>query len=382
MEDKYIACMLLHATGDAIGFKNGEWEFNHNTSNFDVSYVLEIVYEFIDLGGINHLSTKDWKISDDTIMHMKTAETLLEEYTSLNTYGNILKKKYIEAYNKLEKEPFRIPGLALMKYLKRLKEGGKWNDTPYDYMAGGSGASMRTSCIGLAYYGEDNRTKLIQVAIESSRITHNSATGYLGGMTSALFTAYALEGIPTNFWPYMLMELFDTGVIEDIIIKSGRGKDNYYNDSNTFINKWKHYINDKFDDERIPIKRRLSRNLVFRGKYYFDNYSYKEALNPGSGGDDSVIIAYDCLIDSNNSWEKLAIYSMMHVGDTDTTGCIAASWWGAVNGFYDVPDINYKNLECKDELIKLGKMLYKKYSKNIVKIRRDNDKKYSDMDNE
>jgi hypothetical protein len=53
-----------------------------------------------------------------------------------------------------------------------------------------------------------------------------------------------------------------------------------------------------------------------------------------------------------------------------------------VNGFYDVPEINYKNLECKDELTKLGKMLYKKYSKNIVKIRRDNDKKYSDMDNE
>ena len=27
MEDKYISCMIMHAIGDTIGYKNGKWEF-------------------------------------------------------------------------------------------------------------------------------------------------------------------------------------------------------------------------------------------------------------------------------------------------------------------------------------------------------------------
>ena len=54
---------------------------------------------------------------------------------------------------------------------------------------------------------------------------------------------------------------------------------------------------------------------------------------------------------------------MMHMGDTDTTGCIAGAWRGALYGFEGVPEINLKNLEYKDILEKLGKGLYKKYYK-------------------
>ncbi len=373
MEEHYIATMILHAVGDAIGFKNGEWEFNHDATKVTVEYTLELLYEYIELGGINHLSTKDWKVSDDTILHMKTAEALLENFNSMHTYGNILTEKYIEGYKQLLKEPDRYPGIATMKYLKMLNEGGKWDETPYDYNAGGSGAAMRTSCIGLAFYGVENRAKLIQVAIETSRITHNSAVGYLGGMTAALFTAFGLEGIPIVKWPFLLIEMFDNEVVSRIILESKRGKETYYKDVNIFLNKWKLYITDKFDDKGIPIYRRLNKNLVFRGKYYHDNFSYdKDVLNPGGGGDDSVIIAYDALLDAGDSWEKLVIYSMVHVGDSDTTGCIAASWWGATYGFYDVPEINYKDLEYRKELEDLGKKLYKKYGKDIAKIRKEN----------
>lgn len=365
MEERYIACLVLQSLGDTIGFKNGEWEFKNFSKNVPLDYTNEILYEFIDLGGINHLDVKKWNASDDTIMHMRTAEALLENFNSLNTFANILKEKYIEAFKQLKEEKNRYPGVALMKYLKELSDGTEWDAIPYDFKAGGSGASMRTSCIGLAYHGINNREKLIQISIEASRITHNSAVGYLGGMTSALFTAFAIEDLEINLWPFELLKIFENNLVENYIKKTGRGVSEYDKDSHIFINKWKTYIDDKFDENKKPIKRKTTRNLVFRGKYYYDNYSFKQegVFFPGSGGDDSVIIAFDCLLDAGNSWEKLVIYSMMHIGDTDTTGSIAASWWGALKGFQDVPPINYENLEYKNKLIKLGKELYEKYYK-------------------
>ena len=369
MEERYIACMVLHALGDTIGFKNGEWEFNYQDPTRELIHISleitnEILYEFISLGGINHLDVKGWKISDDTIMHIETAKSLLESFNSMNKLGKILKKNYLSVVKILleDKGLVRLPGETLIQGLERLDYGGNWDDMEYNFYAGGSGASMRSSVIGLAFHGENNRDKLIQVAIESSRITHNSTTGYLGGLVSALFTAYAIENKPVEKWGFLLMEMFDNGVVENYIKKSERGYEDYKRDSTVFINKWKIYLEDKFDPSGHVIERKSSRNIVWRGKYYMEKFSNNKSFI-GSGGDDSVIISYDCLIDAGNSWEKLVIYSMMHIGDTDTTGCISGSWWGAKNGFMDVPKINYKNLESKDELISLGKKLYNKYGK-------------------
>ncbi len=361
MEDRYKACLILHAVGDTIGFKNGEWEFKQGYTEKP----LEKLYEYVDLGGINHIPKKGWIVSDDTILHIKTAEAILENFDTINKLGEILKKKYIVAYEQFYKEglKLRFPGITTLNSIKRLKGGGNWDDMPYDINAGGSGASMRTLCIGLAFHGPENRFKLIQMSIESSRITHNSTVGYLGGMTSALFTAFAIENIDILKWPGLLMDLLTKGIVATYIKKSNRGYDEYVNDSHIFINKWKRYMEDKFDENGKPIKRRSTRNLVYRTKYYYDNFGFiKEGhYFPGSGGDDSVIIAYDCLLDAEDSWEKLVIYSMLHGGDTDTTGSIAAGWWGALKSFSDVPPVATENLEYKDLLEKLGKQLYKKF---------------------
>lgn len=362
MEDIYIACLVLHAAGDTIGFKNGEWEFKkgHITDR-----IFEKIYEFVDYGGINFIPKKDWRVSDDTILHMKNAYALLEDFETVNSFGKILTKKYIEAYDQFLKEglEYRYPGITTMENFKKLKEGTKWDEMHYYLEAGGSGASMRSLCIGLAFYGEENRQKLIQMAIESSRMTHNSTVGYLGGMTSALFTAYAIEGIDIKKWPLMLMDLFTDDVIKNYIRKAKRGYQEFMRDQDIFIDKWKRYMEDKFDEKGNPIKRRSTKNLIFRSKYYWDNFGYKKKAHffPGSGGDDSVIIAYDSLLDAEDSWEKLVFYSMLHAGDTDTTGCIAAGWRGAIMGFADIPEIIFKNLEYKDELKKIGQDLYKKY---------------------
>jgi ADP-ribosylarginine hydrolase len=63
---------------------------------------------------------------------------------------------------------------------------------------------------------------------------------------------------------------------------------------------------------------------------------------PGSFGVDSVIIAYDALLGCNRDWRELMLRAAIHGGDSDSTACIAASWFGALYGFEGVSKNNYE----------------------------------------
>lgn len=71
-----------------------------------------------------------------------------------------------------------------------------------------------------------------------------------------------------------------------------------------------------------------------------------------------MIIAYDALLSAEDSWEDLVVKSALHGGDSDTTGAIAGALWGALYGFYKVPEVNFKNLEYKDRLENVAQQLY------------------------
>lgn len=51
--------------------------------------------------------------------------------------------------------------------------------------------------------------------------------------------------------------------------------------------------------------------------------------------------------------------AMFHAGDSDSTGVIAAAWFGALFGYAGVPECNYSNLEYRKRLEEQGQKLYK-----------------------
>mgnify|MGYP001145889134 CR=1 FL=1 len=79
---------------------------------------------------------------------------------------------------------------------------------------------------------------------------------------------------------------------------------------------------------------------------------------PGACGDDSVIIAYDALLGAGDNWEELMLRGALHGGDCDSTGTIAAAWFGALYGFIDVPLSHYEQVEKRSELDDLAQQLY------------------------
>jgi ADP-ribosylarginine hydrolase len=375
MEERYIATVVLHAVGDMIGFKNGEWEFNFNkkTSDITLNTNNEILYDFISLGGINDIDFSKWWVSDDTIMHLVVIDSLLEYQTDNNFDSfykymhGLMKGAYLHMVEDEKNGKHRFMGDVTQRYIKKLSPNTDKilkdaRHMPYDPMSGGAGAAMRTSCIGLAYNGEENRNKLIELSIESSRMTHNSPIGYLGGLTVALFVAFAIEGIDLYEWPYKLLEILESDKSKQFIRKNTNYEEDEIHDYETYISYWQRYIDTRFDDN-IPIKTRAHANIIYRIRYHYNNFTAdnSKSMTVGDTGYSAPIMAYDALLDCDKKWEPLIVYSALHIGDSDTVACIACSWFGALYGFKNIPESNIKYLEFKKDLFDNGKKLYKKY---------------------
>lgn len=363
--DKCICIFLLHALGDTIGFKNATWEFNYKNDDEDetLDVVSEFIYEFIDLGGVNGIDLKDWIISDDTLYHMAIGKSMLnyngkvDDEFILNVKNNL-----IEMHNRMDIEEktsgiFRFPGKTTSKYIQKFTETQDARHYKYDPMTGGNGAALRSLCIGIALYKEEQIDELIDVSIQTGKMTHNSPTGFLAGFTIAYFISLAMRNINIIKWPFMMLELLESDKIKKYINMTNNGEMFDYVE---YIRYWRRYIDTRFVNEK-PVKLRSTSNMMFRVRYYFDNFVRDtKATIIGGSGYCAVIMAYDAVLDCDGKWEKLIFYAILHPGDSDTTGAIAGGMYGALYGYGDVP----KNMMCcieeKDTIIDIANKMYQK----------------------
>ncbi|XP_011789346.1 PREDICTED: protein ADP-ribosylarginine hydrolase-like protein 1 [Colobus angolensis palliatus] len=110
--EKFKAAMLLASVGDALGYRN--------VCKENSAVGMKIQEELQRSGGLDHLvlSPGEWPVSDNTIMHMATAEALTTDYWCLDDLYREMVRCYVEIVEKLPErrpDPATIEGCAQLK---------------------------------------------------------------------------------------------------------------------------------------------------------------------------------------------------------------------------------------------------------------------------
>ena len=362
MKRRFQACMVLAGVGDALGYGNGSWEFNPSG--------VTIHEEAKRLGGVENIQIEyHSRVSDDTVMHMATAHALVSyEWQDHDNLLHVMAREYIDCMRDMNG---RAPGVTCSSSVRQLTPfKPKGYHIIFNPRGGGCGAAMRAAPIGLYYWRPEQIDCLLEVAIESGRMTHNHPTGYLGSLATALFVSYAVQKKPLREWGVGLMQTLP--MAKEFIESSGRDLEENCQNWDYFETQWKNFLmRRKIEDGKSePVFDYNDTSVKERDAFY------KELSFDGTGGasgHDAPMIAYEALLGSLKSniidasptqkrrqWVELCKRSMLHGGDSDSTGIIAAACWGAMEGFSGVPENHYKTLEYRDELVSLGDELFDK----------------------
>uniref|UniRef100_A0A8B9N8L2 [Protein ADP-ribosylarginine] hydrolase n=1 Tax=Accipiter nisus TaxID=211598 RepID=A0A8B9N8L2_9AVES len=198
--EAYEAAMVLSGVGDALGYRGGRWEYCTSGP--------QIHAELAELGGLEAITLEppEWPVSDDTVLHLATAEGLATDT------GEGPQERASPSYPRPTVERvFGGGGGAVIPLGCMPVPWGGGLEVPVINLGlhgGGPGVDKGGGMgIGTRYPHARELPTLIRVSIESGRMTHHHPTGYLGALAVALFGALGARGEPPERWGAELLRV-------------------------------------------------------------------------------------------------------------------------------------------------------------------------------
>src|SRR6185312_4091761 len=90
-KERFRACILLAAVGDAMGYCGTKFEFDLN--GFHIHQTLDEITKGKGIPGLE-IKLPGWPVSDDTVMHVATAQALLDQEDGFEL-GCAFSKRYV-----------------------------------------------------------------------------------------------------------------------------------------------------------------------------------------------------------------------------------------------------------------------------------------------
>lgn len=328
MIDKYKACLIGGAIGDALGYAV---EFKSEPE----------IFGQYEKNGITDYELRNGKaiVSDDTQMTLFTADGMIRGYYTgsyTDSVYNSYKEWYITQTVTMHNNNYRSwlmeipelwnrrsPGMTCMSEISSGIKGSVRN--PINDSKG-CGGIMRTAPIGLFFKNTIMISMTDMLASEISAITHGHELGYI---PSATF-AHIINLISHS----------------DISLKDA------------IMNSISH-TKKLFDDTgHISYFCKLINKAVrLAGKNINDLDAIHE---PGEGwvAEETLAIAVYCALKYENDFEKAVVVSVNHNGDSDSTGAVTGNIMGAYLGMNAIPEKFLENLELKDVISEIAEDLY------------------------
>ncbi|MBD5559365.1 MAG: ADP-ribosylglycohydrolase family protein [Clostridia bacterium] len=342
MRDRFRACLLGGAVGDALGYTVKFWSEDTIRQKYGADGITD--YELDE--GIA-------RISDDTQMTLFTANGLLlaEEDNAredLDRYG--WRERISEAYadwlrtqqgqegglkswlnNLPELNVRRAPGGTCLAYLAPGSMGSMReprNDSK------GCGGVMRVAPVALYFHSitDEERLQADLVAAEAAAITHGHELGY----------------IPAAVLVHMLQDiLYRDFSVRDALHDAMSAAQTLFSPKDD-----EPAVNSRYAPTRPARHLDQLLQLLRRAEELADTADVSDldaihTLGEGWVAEETLAIAVFCALRHEDSFEKAVIAAVNHKGDSDSTGSVAGILMGARLGLDAIPDRFLQNLELE-----------------------------------